>query len=664
VLPRETPRAVVALFWLIVALVVAYSAHALGGLGGSGLDSFFQKWVNDAIVLVSAGLCAARAIREPRERWAWVMLSIGLGSWALGNVYWTVFLIDENPVPIPSVADWLWLSIYPFAYVGLALLVRSRLRAFRLSACLDGVIAASAAAAISAAIVVEAVLRGGAHGTRAEVATNLAYPIGDLVVLGLIIGTVALGGWRLDRTWASLAAGVVAFAVTDGVFLYQTAAGTYSVGTIVDAGWLVAAVLFAHAAWQPVEPAREAAGHQRWQTRIPAGFALLSLGVLLYDHYHPTNLLALALSAATIVAVVLRMALSGRENTRLLQLSRTEATTDALTGLGNRRRLVADLDAAFERADARGFRLFLLDLNGFKAYNDANGHHAGDVLLTRLASQLHAAVGDTGSAYRLGGDEFCVLIDEATRTFPDAAIAKALSVESDGASISAAHGSVLLPAEASDVSAALGLVDARMYADKSGSRNSASDQASRVLLQVQREADGQLGEHVSSVASLALGLGEALGCTTAELSHLRLGAELHDVGEVAMRGTTRKTGPLTRADWAVVRNHAIVVERILAAAPALDDAAVLVRATHEHFDGSGFPHGLAGDEIPLGARIIAAADAYDAMTRGRHQRPRTPPVEALAELRRHAGSQFDPEVVDALEALCAASLHAPRLQVA
>jgi two-component system, cell cycle response regulator len=649
----KAPRGVLATFWLSVALLGGYATHTQFGTGGQALDRFFHDWVKLAIVLLSAGLCATRAIREPRERLAWALLSIGLASWALGNVYSAVLPIDVHPLPVPSVSDWLWLAVYPFACTGLALLLRRRMASFRLSACLDGIIAASATAALSAAIVVQAVLETSGHGTRTEVATKLAYPIGDLLLLGLIVGALALGGWRLDRVWASLAGGVIAFAITQGIYLYQVPDGTHVVA-IADAGGLLAAVLIAHAAWQPATARMETAGIGRWQLRVPGAFALVSLGLLIYAHYRETNPLALYLSAATIVAVVWRMALSVRENAGMLDLSRSEATTDALTGLGNRRRLLADLDEALRRVAQRArYRLLLLDLNGFKAYNDEYGHHAGDALLARLATQLKDAVGVAGRAYRLGGDEFCVLLDDGCEeTLVDEAVAEALSERGDGFWISAAHGSVLLPAEATDARAALRLVDVRMYADKSGSRPSPGEQASRALLQAQREANALLGDHVCGVAELSVTVGEALGCTPTELHDIRLAAELHDVGKIAIPAAILdKPGPLTADEWSFIHQHTLIGERILAAAPALQPAARLVRCCHEHFDGNGYPDGLVGSTIPLGARVIAACDAFDAMTRRRCYRTPVPADEALEELQRCAGSQFDPDVIDALELL-------------
>ena len=146
-----------------------------------------------------------------------------------------------------------------------------------------------------------------------------------------------------------------------------------------------------------------------WQTlTLPTFFALVGLSLLVYDHFVRINTLAIALASATIAAVIVRAVLTFRERVQLLAASREEALTDALTGLGNRRRFMLELDAALGGRRAP-FALVVFDLDGFKAYNDSFGHSAGDALLARVAGRLGAAVDGEGRAYRLGGDEFCVL---------------------------------------------------------------------------------------------------------------------------------------------------------------------------------------------------------------------------------------------------------------
>jgi two-component system, cell cycle response regulator len=196
------------------------------------------------------------------------------------------------------------------------------------------------------------------------------------------------------------------------------------------------------------------------------------------------------------------------------------------------------------------------------------------------------------------------------------------------------------------------LVDQRMYAQKTSGRRSPDRQSRDVLLRALQERNPDLAERHVAVARLADALGRRLGLPADAQTQLRQAAELHDVGKMGIpEQILHKPGRLDPDEWTFVRRHPLIGERIIAAAPALAQAAKLVRSTHERFDGSGYPDGLAGEQIPLGARIIAVCDAFVAMTSPRpHAVQRTIP-QAVAELRHCAGAQFDPAAVDALAEL-------------
>jgi diguanylate cyclase (GGDEF)-like protein len=330
-----------------------------------------------------------------------------------------------------------------------------------------------------------------------------------------------------------------------------------------------------------------------------------------------------------------------------------QANSDALTGLGNRRRLIADLERRMRGGEPGALTLF--DLNGFKNYNDTFGHAAGDALLVRLGHALAEAVAPFGgSAYRPGGDEFCVIARAEGRCAMEAAACAALSDQGEGFAISTAFGSVLIPGQAADVTDALRRADEAMYAQKHSGRATAGRQSSDVLLRALSERHPDLGDHVDGVAELAERVGARLGIEGEDLVQLRHAAALHDIGKVSIPDEIiGKPGPLDDDEWAFMRRHTIIGERIIAAAPALAPAARLVRASHEAWDGGGYPDRLAGEEIALGARIIAVCDAFDAMITARPYAPARSVPEALAELRRCAGRQFDPAVVAAFEAVVA-----------
>jgi diguanylate cyclase (GGDEF)-like protein len=384
----------------------------------------------------------------------------------------------------------------------------------------------------------------------------------------------------------------------------------------------------------------------------PVALSLASLGMLVYDHFERTNLLALGLATASIAAMVLRLFLTHRESLDNLATSRRQARTDALTGLRNRFALTGEIERAL--ADGTPHVLLLFDLDGFKNYNDSYGHPAGDALLARLGSRLAAATAADGSAYRIGGDEFCVLGEwpagEPTDPLVERARA-ALSEEGDGFKVGASCGHARLPDEAPDAAEAMRVADRRLYAEKNSGRVSARIQSAQVLRRALEAWDAELGEHTGDVAALAAQVARRLGLDDDEVERIATAAELHDVGKIAIpRSILAKPAALDAEEWAFMRRHTLIGERIAQAAPALVGVAGLIRSSHERWDGAGYPDGLAGDEIPLGAQILFVCDSFSAMTTDRCYKAGMSQEEALEELRRHAGTQFAPAVVEAFEA--------------
>jgi diguanylate cyclase (GGDEF)-like protein len=333
-------------------------------------------------------------------------------------------------------------------------------------------------------------------------------------------------------------------------------------------------------------------------------------------------------------------------------LLREQAFTDSLTKLGNRRKLSADVEERLLGASAANpLVLILFDLDGFKSYNDTFGHLAGDAVLARLGSKLAAAVASHGTAYRLGGDEFCVLLAAQSTELETAlaAAARALEERGENFAVGASYGAVLIPHEATTLDYALQLADERMYARKRGRPSGAADQTRDMLIRIMHAKQPSLENHSGEVAMLCERVGRSFGMSAEELDELVRAAELHDIGKVGIPDAILdKAGSLTHAELEFVRQHTLLGERILNAAPALRPVAMIVRASHERWDGQGYPDGLRGEQIPLGARIIAACDAYEAMTTDRCYRRAMGHAAARAELRREAGRQFDPRVVAAL----------------
>ena len=642
-------RRALAALWLAFAV---YVAHVVVGLGGRASDSFFNDWLYNGLLVLCALACVARGFKRDSQRWAWLLLGAGLCAWAAGDVYYSLALERLDSIPFPSIDDAMYLALYPPAYIALGLFVRSRMSTFRGSSWFDGIGGALAVGAVAAAVVFQAVLSSVAGSSPAAVATNLAYPLADLLLLGILVASAALNGWRVDRAWGLLAASLTLFAVTDSIYLYQTAAGTYQDGGILDAGWLGAYLIFPLAAWQPA-PRRLAAPRESWRMlAVPSGAAVVGLLLLVVDHFHRLNLLAVVLATCAVLAGVARMGMTFVEYLKMIASSQREAATDSLTGLANRRRLISDLDDALHAG--RPAILGLFDLDGFKLYNDTFGHPAGDALLSRIGHALETAVAGRGRAYRMGGDEFCVLIDGDDISLVEQDCIEALTEAGPGFSIKPSTGAVELPREAHTSAAALKTADQRMYRQKRGGRKSAGYQSADVLLGVVRERDRTLGEHAASVAELARAVALRLRLTPDDADEVSHAGQLHDIGKVGVPDAIlKKPAALTHEERGFIERHPLIGERIVRRAPALERVARLVGTSHERWDGSGYPAGLAGTAIPLGARIVAACDAFDSMVSIQPYRDSRSAEEALAELQRCAGTQFDPAVVDALTALAA-----------
>jgi two-component system, cell cycle response regulator len=488
---------------------------------------------------------------------------------------------------------------------------------------------------------------------------GIVHDLGHVLV---VIPFAALAGWsRLGRKLQSVlcAAGLMAAAalmvhVSGGVIEAHFAFFVFIVLLTLYEDWLVfgiavAFVLLHHGIMGMVDPKGVFETPEQWSE--PWKWAAIHA------------VFVLAAGVAGVVAWRLNEDVRARMRDTQDRLEDV-ARTDSLTGLGNRRRLIEDLSAELDRAsEARPLALTILDLNGFKNYNDSFGHLAGDALLVRLGNRLRANVPASASVYRLGGDEFCVLAPDVSEAeLVETRAAAALREHGEGFQIETAWGSAVVPRDGHTAEAALRTADQRMYTHKRSGRPPASAQTKSALLRAVTERHPELGEHLDGVGGLAFAVARRLGLEGEELERVRHAAELHDVGKVAIPDEIlNKPGPLDDGEWAFMRRHTIIGERILCAAPALAPVARLVRSSHERMDGQGYPDNLTGEQIPLGARIVAVCDAYDAMITDRPYRAAHTSQAAVTELRCCAGTQFDPDVVEAFVATLA---HRPQLTVA
>lgn len=463
-------KAVAAVLFGGAALVIV---HDWIGIGGSNLDTAINGVVYDAVVVCAGLACLTRALRGGPERGAWLAISASILAWGAGEIWWTLYIEGNPNAPYPSPADIGYLAFYPLAVLGLYLLVRARAGELDRRLWMDGLIAALGTGALGAALLFEFVADR-TSGSTIEVVTTLAYPFGDVVLVSLIVGIIALTRWRPGRTWTLLLGGLAVMAVADVAFTLQSYEASVPGGDWVEPIYLLSAVLLGAEAWQPqADRILPDARFDGWREMIVPGIvagAMIVLGVLQY--LHSSSALTTILWSLTMLAVIGRLALSLRENTRLLE----QVRTDPLTGLGSQARLRMDLELR-ERSPGAPLTVILLDLNGFKRYNDSFGHPAGDKMLAMLGKRLKAAVEPPATGYRLGGDEFLVLVEGGIvelgldrRDGLAVSAAEALTSKGSGFDLSAAWGIASVPEEADSPAEAMQLADVRMYAQKESRR--------------------------------------------------------------------------------------------------------------------------------------------------------------------------------------------------
>jgi diguanylate cyclase (GGDEF)-like protein len=426
---------------------------------------------------------------------------------------------------------------------------------------------------------------------------------------------------------------------------------------------LVSAVISASSG----KPFRKLMRDNAKQTTAP--FALMaSAALMLVVMWERSPALSVAL-----VGPLLAIALYQRSTFAALKAMRL-ALTDPLTGLGNHRHFHERLQRELTTAEEQGatLSLCLVDIDDFKSVNDRFGHPVGDRVLGQVASRLRQG----GESFRLGGDEFAVLLPGLDER---AAIAVARSiVERVGAAqleqvgpLTVSAGVASFPAQGVGRDELIRLADSALYWAKEDGKNRARtyestqielkqlqtladspDRAARYraaasLAKAVDARDAYTGSHSERVAELAARIAQRLGMPEPQVELTRLAASLHDLGKLAIpEEILRKPSALNESEQLVLQRHPQIGHRMLESL-GVEPIAEWVLHHHERWDGDGYPNRLRGEEIPLGARIIFVADAYDAMTSERVYRESLSQEEALEELERCAGTQFDPAIVEA-----------------
>ncbi len=399
---------------------------------------------------------------------------------------------------------------------------------------------------------------------------------------------------------------------------------------------------------------------------------ILALGKKKSGGLYPHEDIGMVTTIATQAGIII-------ENAQLFTQATVRATTDELTGLHNHRNFHERLEQEIARGSRFGstFSLIMMDIDLFKAYNDIYGHLAGDQILRRVGRYLESSIRGIDLAFRYGGEEFTIILPEA-RLDDAYKVAERIrkTIESKTSSrampITVSIGIGNWPNDGVMKEEIIGRADAALYRAKQTGRNRtclSSDvmKPETPLIGVELEArpralsiiyalaatvdakDSYTYGHSRKVSEYAVAMSEALKLAQDKLTTLRAAGLLHDIGKVGVPDSIlNKKAPLEDNEWKPIKAHPELGVEILRHVIDLVNCLPAIRHHHEHYDGRGYPAGLRGDKIPMEARVLAVADAYDAMTSPRPYRKQLSSEKALEELKRCAGTQFDPQMVEIL----------------
>jgi diguanylate cyclase (GGDEF)-like protein len=419
--PKSAPREI---RWPPFAIRITLGALAIGVIGftassaidtNAGHNLFFAKILYPTLNLLAAGLIAVRAYRVPGDRLAWVLIAAGMTSSAVGDVIYALSVTNGQS---PSPADPAYLAFYPFVYAGLLLLMRTRLKRVPVPIQLDSLVCGLAMAAVAAALTAGPI-HTAATRAPATVLVALVYPWGDLVLLALAAGMLPILGWRSEFRWAMLVAGFILFAAADTAYLFETSAGSYRVGTLLDACWPASSLFIAMASWAPSSTVAPATRRGLGSYITPVACTVVALEVAILGH---DSRVAATLAALSLIAVAARFSVTFRDVTTMAE-SHNNAMTDKLTRLPNRRSLATALTVASDSTLSEPYMgtrppsrraLLLLNLYELQEINDSVGRHFGDELVCHIADRLSNSVRHEDLLTRSGDDQFAILLAEGS----------------------------------------------------------------------------------------------------------------------------------------------------------------------------------------------------------------------------------------------------------
>lgn len=706
---RPGARAIRAASWALYPLLALPYVFALRAAQGVGrfvvLEAIYLAPLVGCIVL--AVLAARRS--ERAERQYWVLIAVAntvLGSCELLLLWWLTFVSPEGPPPVA----------WPFQFGHLAaagcfvvLMYRmSRLPAESTSTRLSvGFDMASLGLVVYAAMLAfyARPVMGVFQPPVVDVLVGAAYPLIALMMLFGTLGNLVgfkMVRWRSWETLGAVAIGIYSAAVAMWPLWYTTVAGSTRnmergvLDLIQFSGhflMLMAAVYRLTGAdnWDMRPLALPAAFRKRWLGAVLPGVSIVAVAILgaaaLSERGDPVWFTVFgALAVATMVVVLARSVLLALEHGQLFM----ESVTDPLTGLFNHRRFQEQLGIELDHAIrySEDLAIVVVDLDDFGQFNERFGHLEGDYLLSGLGSRLDALAEGNAVLARLGGDEFGVLLpghDARGGSIFAQHLLDVIGVECGAApgELSASAGVAAFPEHGNEATQLLQYADGALFHAKETGKGrvvvydparvpdlSARERverlernsritAVRALAAAVDARDPQSRRHTLRVAGLVVRFARHLGLAEDEVRSLELLAMVHDVGLIAVPDVIlKKPGRLTPGEWADVRLHPEHGQRVLASI-GLTELVPGVRSHHERWDGSGYPDGLAGREIPIEARVLALCDAYVAMTAtmAGASGPLSSDELARKEIAATAGSQFDPELAGDLLGMLEAESH-------
>jgi len=685
--------AVGGLAWLLLFLALTVLVEANPTLSTATVDLVYL-----VPIVLAVGLSASAAVATSgRTRVAWALFAMSNFLWLVGEVIWVVYTYATRAgPPAVSVADFFYLSSYVVALPAILVGVGSTSHLRRLRGLLDAGLLALGLGAIGWELAVAPALP---DQPRAEAFVSFAYPaLGVAVVTTL--AAVGLAGNHRIPTWGVLVGASFAVAgTTDAAYAWlRTVHDVESVW--LNVGWQVEAVLICLAAVAAIRNPDGAVRERSFERDVTAWplvvASLAAAGLLLADQLPNGRLTANTTAFLLVIfaGVLVRQLLVIRDRTRLatqleaaLREQERLAVTDGLTGVYNRRFFQEMLRIEAERAERaqQPLSLILVDLDEFKEVNDRYGHPAGDAVLTQVADRIRRSVRPSDLVARYGGEEFVCLLPGAGE---EAAVEVAERVRQsvsrqtisvgNGATVGLTSSLGLATAGTrtgrplSDTDGLVTDADTALYRAKAYGRNQVV--SARTLADTHLDTDPDLPpalvwladridskisahEHSTAVSRWSLLVGERLGLRATELRRVAAAGRLHDIGKVVVSDAVLcKSAPLTEQEWAELRRHPHEGARLLAELGQRPDLARITLAHHERYDGQGYPHRLAGAQIPIEARIVAVTDAWAAMRADRPYAPALSEEAAREQIRQGRGAQFDPEVADVFLSLVAEGL--------